>query len=335
VLDIAMPKIEVVMAAENYGRFKIEPLDPGYGHTLGNALRRVLLSSIPGSAITKIKIDGVFHEFSTIAGVKEDVTEIVLNIKGIRLRSYAERPVKVLLAKQGAGPVRAGDIDTPSNVELVNPNHYICTLDGDDAHLEIEMTVERGRGYLPADQRDVLPIGEIPVDAIFTPVPKVNYIVENTRIGQATDFDRLILEIWTDGTIKAGDALSHAAQVLVQYSQTIADFNRVATEQPALPTQSGLVIPPDIYDTPIEDLDLSTRTYNCLKRADITKVGQVLEMDEKALLSVRNLGQKSMEEIRDKLIERGYIPKPANGGVLTNGDDGVAALSGADAEAFE
>lgn len=311
-LDIAMPKIEVVQAAENYGRFKIEPLDPGYGHTLGNALRRVLLSSIPGSAITKIKIDGVFHEFSTIEGVKEDVTEIVLNIKGVRLRSYAERPVKVLLSKRGPGIVRAADIDAPSNVELVNPEHYICMLDSDQARLEIEMTVERGRGYEAADQRDVLPIGEIPVDAIFTPVPRVNYVVENTRIGQATDFDRLLIEVWTDGTVKPGDALSHAAQVLVQYSQTIADFNRLAVEQEELPSPSGPVIPADIYDTPIEDLDLSTRTYNCLKRADITKVGQVLQMDEKALLSVRNLGQKSMEEIRDRLIERGYIPK-ANG----------------------
>ena len=308
-LDIAMPKIEVVQAAENYGRFKIEPLDPGYGHTLGNALRRVLLSSIPGSAITKIKIDGVFHEFSTIPGVKEDVTEIVLNVKGIRLRSYAERPVKVLLTKQGTGVVRAGDIDTPSNVELVNPNHYICTLDSDDSHIEIEMTVERGKGYVAADQYDALLIGEIPVDAIYTPVPKVNYVVENMRIGQATDFDRLLIEIWTDGTIKAGDALSHAAQVLVQYSQTIADFNRLTMEQEQPTAPSGLAIPADIYDTPIEELDLSTRTYNCLKRADITKVGQVLEMDEKALLSVRNLGQKSMEEIRDKLIERGYIPR--------------------------
>lgn len=308
-LDIAMPKIEVVQAAENYGRFKIEPLDPGYGHTLGNALRRVLISSIPGSAITKIKIDGVYHEFSTIKGVREDVTEIVLNIKGIRLRSFAERPVKVLLTKQGPGIVRASDIDTPSNVELVNPNHYICTLDADDAHLEIEMTVERGRGYLPADQRDALPIGEIPVDAIFTPVPKVNYVVENTRVQQATDFDRLLIEIWTDGTIKPGDALSHAAQVLVQYSQTIADFNRLMVEPDTTIERPGLTIPADIYDTPIEELDLSTRTYNCLKRADITKVGQVLEMDEKALLSVRNLGQKSMEEIRDKLIERGYIPR--------------------------
>lgn len=321
-LDIAMPKIEVVQAAENYGRFKIEPLDPGYGHTLGNALRRVLLSSIPGSAITKIKIDGVFHEFSTIPLVKEDVTEIVLNIKGIRLRSYAERPVKVLLTKQGAGVVRAEDIDTPSNVELVNPNHYICTLDSDDAQIEIEMTVERGKGYMAADQRDALPIGEIPVDAIFTPVPKVNYVVENMRIGQATDYDRLLIEIWTDGTIKAGDALSHAAQVLVQYSQTIADFNRLTTEQETPSMPGGLVIPADIYDTPIEELDLSTRTYNCLKRADITKVGQVLEMDEKALLSVRNLGQKSMEEIRDKLIERGYIPR-SSVAVGSNGTEPV------------
>jgi DNA-directed RNA polymerase subunit alpha len=192
----------------------------------------------------------------------------------------------------------------------VNPSHYICTIDGDGANIEMELMIERGRGYLPADQRDVAPIGEIPVDAIFTPVPKVNYVVENTRIGQATDFDRLLIEIWTDGTLKPGDALSHAAQVLVQYCQTIADFNRLVTEQeqPAA-GPGGLVIPADIYDTPIEELDLSTRTYNCLKRADITKVGQVLEMDEKALLSVRNLGQKSMEEIRDKLIERGYIPQ--------------------------
>lgn len=322
-LDIATPKIEVVQAAENYGRFKIEPLDPGYGHTLGNALRRVLLSSIPGSAITKIKIDGVYHEFSTITGVREDVTEIVLNTKGIRMRSYAERPVKVLLTKQGSGVVRASDIDTPSNVELVNPNHYICTLDADDAVIEIEMTVERGHGYLPADQRDALPIGEIPVDAIFTPVPKVNYVVENTRVGQATDHDCLVLEIWTDGTIKPGDALSHAAQVLVQYSQTIADFNRTSMEQEPMTEVKGLAIPADIYDTPIEELDLSTRTYNCLKRADITKVGQVLEMDEKALLSVRNLGQKSMEEIRDKLVERGYLL--ANSGHALNNTINAAA----------
>lgn len=306
-----MPKIEVVSAAENYGRFKIEPLDPGYGHTLGNALRRVLLSSMPGSAVTAIKIDGVYHEFATLPGVREDVTELVLNIKGIRVRSASEQPVKMLLTRRGAGRVTAGDIDPPDGVEVVNPGHYIGTIDGDEGRLEVELTVERGSGYLAADQREMVPLGEIPVDAIFTPVPRVTYVVENTRIGQATDFDRLLLEVWTDGTVKPGDALSHAAAVLVQYSQTIANFNRLAVEPEEQPAPSGLAIPADVYDTPIEDLDLSTRTYNCLKRADITKVGQVLQMDEKALLSVRNLGQKSMDEIRDKLNERGYIPRPA------------------------
>lgn len=309
VLDIAMPKLECVKAAENYGRFKMEPLDPGYGHTIGNALRRVLLSSIPGAAVIKIKLDGIFHEFSAVPGVKEDVTEIVLNVKGIRLRSYAERPVKMILSKSGAGPVYAGDIECPSNVEIVNPDHYLATLDSDDSRLDIELTVERHRGYLPAENRDPIPIGEIPVDAIFTPVHKVNYVVEHTRIGGMTDYDRLLLEIWTDGTIKPGDALSYAAQVLVQYSATIADFNRLTDHQEDVTeVGGGLVIPNEIYDMQIEDLDLSTRTYNCLKRADITKVGQVLEMDEKDLLAVRNLGQKSMEEIRDKLVERNLLP---------------------------
>lgn len=313
-LDLAMPKIEAERAAENYARFRIEPLEPGYGHTIGNALRRVLLSSIPGSAITKIKIDGVYHEFSTLPGVREDVTELVLNIKGVRLRSYAERPVKVHLSKYGQGVVRARDIEAPSNVEVVNPDHYIATLDSDDARLEVELTVERHRGYLPVENRDPVPIGEIPIDAIFTPIPRVNYVVEHTRIGGVTDYDRLILEIWTDGTIKPGDALSHAAQVLGQYSQTIANFSR--PEQPAelAPTSDGVEgIAPDVYDIPIEELDLSTRTYNCLKRADITKVGQLLQMDEKDLLSVRNLGSKSIDEIKEKLIEHRYLNRPEAG----------------------
>jgi DNA-directed RNA polymerase subunit alpha len=318
-LDIAMPKIEAVEADEWYGRYKIEPLDPGYGHTLGNALRRVLLSSIPGSAITRIKIAGVLQEFDTIPGIQEDVTELVLNIKGVRLRSFAEQAVTMTLSCKGEGVITAANIDLPSNVEIVNLDHYICTIDNDTAHLDVEMTVERGQGYVSADERGILPIGEIPVDAIFTPVPRVDYKVENTRIGQATDYDRLIIEIWTDETIKPGEALSHAAQVLVHYSQTIADFNRLAAEPEEQPEPGGMVIPADVYDTQIEDLELSTRTYNCLKRADITRVGQVLQMDEKALLSVRNLGQKSMEEIRDKLIERNYIPKTSaisgNGGL--------------------
>jgi DNA-directed RNA polymerase subunit alpha len=323
-LDLALPKIEAERAAENYARFRIEPLEPGYGHTMGNALRRVLLSSIPGAAITRIKIDGVYHEFATAQGVREDVTEIVLNVKGIRLRSYAERPVKLHLSKHGSGIARASDIDAPSNVEIVNPNHYIATLDGDDAHLDLELTVERHRGYLPVENRDPIPIGEIPVDAIFTPIPRVNYVVEHTRIGGMTDYDRLILEIWTDGTIKPGDALSHAAQVLGQYSQTIASFSRAepametgANGQPALPDG----IPPDVYDTPIEELDLTTRTSNCLRRADITKVGQLLQMDEKDLLAVRNLGSKSIDEIREKLIEHKFLT-PA---VAVGESDGAAA----------
>jgi DNA-directed RNA polymerase subunit alpha len=312
-LDLAMPKIEAERAAENYARFRIEPLEPGYGHTMGNAIRRVLLSSIPGSAITRIKIDGVYHEFATVPGVREDVTEIVLNIKGIRLRSYAERPVKLHLSRRGSGAARASDIDAPSNVEIVNPNHYIATLDGDDAHLDIEMTVERHRGYLPVENRDPVPIGEIPVDAIFTPIPRVNYVVEHTRIGGMTDYDRLILEIWTDGTWKPGDALSHAAQVLGQYSQTIASFSR-ADLPIDLPGQPPVVgdIPQDVYDTPIEDLDLTTRTSNCLRRADITKVGQLLQMDEKDLLSVRNLGSKSIDEIREKLVEHRFLTLAAD-----------------------
>ncbi len=308
--DIAMPKIEIVEATEQYGRFKIEPLDPGYGHTLGNALRRVLISSIPGAAISKIKIDGVYHEFATLPGVREDVTELVLNIKGIRLRSSHEQPVIARLACHGAGTVTARNLLLPAGVELVNPDHYLCTLNDAQARLEVELTVEQGRGYLAADQRQMLPIGEIPVDAMFTPVPRVHYVVENMRIGQATDFDRLLIEVWTDGTMKPGDALSYAARVLVQYSQTVAEFNRISVEPVEMPTPVGVTIPADVYDTTIEELDLSTRTYNCLKRADITKVGQVLQMDEKALLSVRNLGQKSMEEIRDRLIERGYITRP-------------------------
>lgn len=325
-LDLALPKIEAERAAENYARFRIEPLEPGYGHTMGNALRRVLLSSIPGAAITRIKIDSVYHEFATVQGVREDVTEIVLNVKGIRLRSYAERPVRLHLSKHGAGIARASDIDAPSNVEIVNPNHYIATLDSDDAHLDLELTVERHRGYLPVENRDPIPIGEIPVDAIFTPIPRVNYVVEHTRIGGMTDYDRLILEIWTDGTIKPGDALSHAAQVLGQYSQTIASFSRLDSELEGLggngPAAIVDGIPPDVYDTPIEELDLTTRTSNCLRRADITKVGQLLQMDEKDLLAVRNLGSKSIDEIREKLVEHKFLSPP----VASEDDEGEPAV---------
>ncbi len=308
-LDIAQPKIEVVEATETFGRFKIEPLDPGYGHTLGNALRRVLLTAIPGSALTRARIAGVYQETDTLPGVIEDVVEIILNLKGIHLRGYHEGQGIATIRKQGPGVVTAADLVLPAGLSVVDPDHYICTLEHDQAQIEITATIERGRGYLSADQHGILPLGEIPIDAIFTPVPRVNYMVENTRIGQATDFDRLILEVWTNGTVRPMEALDIAARMLVHYNTTIANFNRLAAEPEAQPVANGLVITADVYDTSIETLELSTRTYNCLKRAEITKIGQVLQMDEKALLSVRNLGQKSMEEIRDKLIDRGYIPR--------------------------
>lgn len=313
-LDIATPKVECVASTDSFGQYRIEPLEPGYGTTLGNALRRVLLSSLPGAAVTSIRVEGIYHEFSTLPHVREDVTQIVLNVKRIRLRSYAERPVKLWLQARGKGVVRAGDIECPSTVELVNPDQVIATLDSDDAYLDMELTVERGRGYRPAEAHENLPIGLIPVDAIFTPVTKVNYVVERTRVGQMTDYDRLIMEVWSDSTISPGDALSYAAQVLVQYCSLIAESSKV--EELVEEESSGVVIPPYLYQVSIDDLDLVTRTHNCLKRAGITDVGQILEMDDKDLMAIRNLGEKSLVEIREKLILRGYLPQVQVPGVL-------------------
>ncbi len=248
----------------------------------------------------------MYHEFSTIKGVREDVTELVMNLKGVRLRSFSERPVKVALTKIGQGTVRASDIDTPTTVEVVNPLHYICEIDT-DAELAIDLTVERGRGASLADARDApLPIGEIAVDAIFSPVVRVNYLVEPLAENGVQGRERLVMEIWTDGTIKAGDALSHAGQMLAEYAQIVASFGQPEPEvAPALTT--GSKVPAELYDTPIEVLDLTTRTFNALKRADITRIGQILEKDERALASIRNFGQKSVEELRERLRERGYI----------------------------
>jgi DNA-directed RNA polymerase subunit alpha len=302
-------KVEPVATAENYTRFKIEPLEPGYGITLGNALRRILLSSLPGAAITSVKIDGVAHEFATIPGVKEDVTEIILNVKRIRLRSYSDRPVRLNLSVKGERIVRARDIEVPSQlIEIINGDQIIATLDSDSATLDMELTVEHGVGYNSADQRDSLPIGVIPVDAIFSPIPKINYLIEHTRVGQVTDYDRLILEVWTDGSIEPSEALSQSAQILRRHSEIIADFNKPKDEpRDGLAGGGTTAIPPPIFETPIEDLNLSVRTYNCLKRSNITKVGQILQMDEKDLLSVRNFGRKSYDELRDQLVKHGFM----------------------------
>ena len=309
-----MPKVECIASTESFGQYKIEPLEPGYGTTLGNALRRVLLSSVGGAAVTGIRIEGVYHEFSTIPGVREDVTQIVLNVKRIRLRSYADRQVKLWLQARGKGVVRAGDIECPSTVEIVNPDLVIATLDDDNAYLDMELTVEKGRGYRPAEEHESLPIGLIPVDAIFSPITKVNYAVERTRVGQMTDYDRLIMEIWTDSTISPGDALSYAAQVLVQYCSLIAESSKV--EEMVEEEPGGVSIPPHLYQVSIDELELSTRTYNCLKRGGISSVGQILEMDAKDLKAIRNLGEKSLQEIQEKLVARGFLPQVQVPGVL-------------------
>lgn len=318
------PTTTVIQAAENYGRFAIAPLPAGYGPLLGNALRRVLITSIPGAAITKVKIERVPHEFGTIPGVREDVTELVLNLKGVRLRSYADRAVRMLLVAKGQHIVRAADIEAPSTVEIANPNHYLCTMDDENADLTMELTVERGRGSLLADGREVGAIGEIAIDAIFTPIVKVNYVVE--RDSDLTgEPERLLLEIWTDGTIKAGDALSHAAQILVQYFDSFAAWGQpepaAAAELAASPKQ----IPDEIANIPIDELELSTRTFNALRRADITKVGQLLTMDERALMSVRNLGRASIDEIRERLAARGFVTESRGAMVDSeqNGSDGA------------
>jgi DNA-directed RNA polymerase subunit alpha len=300
-------------------------LEAGYGRTLGNALRRVLLSSLPGSAITSIKIEGASHEFQDIPSVREDVTDIVLNVKKIRLRSHTDRPVTMRIEVNGERVVTAADIQAPSSVDIVTPDVYICSLDNVDARLDMELVVENGKGYVPAESKEGQAIGVIPVDAIFTPVEKVNYVVENTRVGQMTNYDKIHLEIWTDGSIDPEDALHQAAQVLVQHFQMIADHHEPVTgevETPSLPPgATSYAIPQNIYDTPIEELDLSVRAFNCLKRSGITKVGQVLTMTQEDLLAVRNFGEKSLNELKDTLIARRFLPDLGGLPPISSGGD--------------
>jgi DNA-directed RNA polymerase subunit alpha len=317
VLDIALPRIISTESSANYAKYDIEPLEAGYGMTLGNSLRRVLLSSLPGAAVTSIKIEGVQHEFQDIPHVKEDVTDIVLNVKKLRLRSFSDHPISMHLDIKGEREVHASDIQIPATVEIVNPEQVICTLDSADAHLEMELVVETGKSYVPADSKEGQAIGVIPVDAIFTPVEKVNYTVEHTRVGQMTNYDKIVLEVWTDGTITPDEAMRQAAQVLVQHFQMIAEYGGTIQTgtgigremiEGAEPATSQYPIPQRIFDMLIEDLDLSVRSYNCLKRSGITRVGQVLMMNENDLLAVRNFGEKSLHELRDKLVERSLLP---------------------------
>jgi len=305
------PKIEREAEARNYGKFIISPLERGYGSTLGNALRRVLLSSLEGSAITSIRIADVQHEFSDIPGVREDVIRVMLQIKQLRLKMQDVDTARLHLEVHGSGVVTAADIITPPEVEIVNPDLYLFTVDDDKAALEIEMTVERGRGYSPADDRSGhLPIGELPVDAIYGPIKRVNWNVGYARVGQSTNYDRLVLEIWTDGTIGPEEALSTSAKILIDHLRNLAGISEESLATLAEETVEGSHISSEIIETPIENLDLSVRVFNSLKRTGITTVGEVIELLEKgdeAVMSIRNFGEKSLDELRQKMREKGYL----------------------------
>jgi len=301
--ETLMPGVECQEISEKYGRFVAEPLERGFGITLGNAMRRVLLSSLPGAAVTWVKIEGVQHEFSVIPHMKEDVIEFLLSVKGVRLRAVTSVPGRMTLEATGEGAVHAGDIDPSADFEIVNPDLHLATLDSPDASLIVEFNVEHGRGYVPAGHSDGLPIGVIPVDAIFSPIRKVNYAVEHTRVGQVTSYERLILEVWSDGSVSPIAAVSQAAEILVEKVHLFYDL---AYYPELTGEKAGLPILPEHYNTPIEELSLSVRTFNCLKRAGITKVGELLERSDDDLLKIKNLGEKALEEVRRQLREHGF-----------------------------
>lgn len=304
------PEINEEFVGPARSRFTIEPLEPGFGYTLGNSLRRTLLSSIPGAAVTSVKIDGVLHEFTTINGVKEDVSDIILNIKGMVLSSTSDEPVVMYLRKEGEGVVTAGDIEAPADVEIHNPDMHIATLN-EQGSLNIELVVERGRGYVPATMYGGSgEIGRIPVDQIYSPVLKVSYKVEATRVEQRTDFDKLIIDVETKNSISARDAMASAGKTLVELFGLARELNEAAegieigpSPQEAEHTES--------YKIPIEDLNFSVRSYNCLKRQEIHTVGELAECNESDLLDIRNFGQKSIDEVKIKLASLGLTLKDA------------------------
>ena len=308
--NMVTPKIERVAEARAYGKYEISPLERGYGITLGNALRRVMLSSMDGAAVTSIRIAEIDHEYDTIPGVQEDVLRLMLNIKKLDLILHEGDISSMQLEVKGEGVVTAADIIAPAEVEIVNPDLYLMTVDGRDKPLTIEMTVGKGRGYLPTeDRKDRLPIGELPVDAIYNPVRRVNFEVGSSRVGQSTNYDSLLIEVWTDGTLEPEEALSKSAKILMGHLQHLAGVTAeslaamVEEEEPAEPEE-------EVVDIPIEELDLSVRVFNSLKRTGITTVQEVLDLNAKgddALLSIRNFGVKSLNELKEKLEEHGYL----------------------------
>ena len=306
-IEIKKPRIECIETPADpaYGKYVVEPLERGYGTTLGNSLRRVLLSSLPGTAFTSVKIAGVQHEFSTIPGVVEDVTEIVLNIKGILARLHSAGSKTVYLEASGEGTVTAGDIKADAEVEILNPEHVIAHL-GPDGALNMEMVLDHGRGYVSADRNKnpAMPIGTIPVDSIYTPVLKVNYSVENTRVGNQTDFDKLTIEVWTDNTMSSRDAVSLGAKILVDHFTLFTDLSENLTESSVVVEKEEQQTN-DLMSITIEELDLSVRSFNCLKRANINTVEDLVSKTQEEMIKVRNLGRKSLEEVEHKLNQMG------------------------------
>ncbi len=306
-VEIERPRIECIETPgdDSYGKYIVEPLERGYGTTLGNSLRRILLSSLPGTAVTTVKIAGIQHEFSTIPGVKEDVTEIILNIKGIIARLHSQRTKTIYIEATGEGEVTAGDIKPDSEVEILNPDLHIATL-GADASLSIEMTIGHGRGYVSAERNKLQQpiISVIPIDSIYTPVQKVNYTVENTRVGNVTDFDKLTLEVWTNKTISARDAVSLGAKILCDHFALFTDLSESISSKSTV-VEKAETQRDKVLEMTIEELDLSVRSFNCLKRANINTVEDLISKTEDEMIKVRNLGRKSLEEVVHKLAMMG------------------------------
>lgn len=311
IISMVKPKVERIAEARNYGKFSIGPLERGFGTTVGNALRRVLLSSLEGAAVTSIRITDVLHEFSDIEGVREDVIQVILQIKQLRIKMYDVDVSHLHLEVSGEGTVTAADIICPPEIEIVNPDLYLFTVDSQKVTLEIDLTVERGRGYSPANERsDHLPIGELPVDAIFTPVRKVNWTVGSARVGQSTNYDSLMLEIWTDGTIVPEEAMIASSRILIDHLRLIAGISEELLTAPIEQVEPAATINSEAAEMPIENLDLTVRVFNSLKRTGIITIGDVLELLDKgedAILAIRNFGEKSLVELKEKMIEKGYL----------------------------
>jgi DNA-directed RNA polymerase subunit alpha len=330
-------KIQLHRSTERYAQIRISPLDGGYGTTIGNALRRVLLSSLDGAAVTSIKVADVYHEFSVIPNAREDTTRLILNAKQVRFRPLTDDPAaawRLTLVARGEGVVTAADIQLPPDLEVANPEQPVLTLDSHDADVQIEFVVERGTGYSPAEDRGKLPIGELPVDAVFSPVRRVAFQVRKTRVGKLSDYDSLDMEIWTDGTVRPEDALKQGAQILMEQFSYIAGFGMEVLEEEEEETGG---IPTSVYEMAIEELDLSVRAYNCLKRAGLTRVGEILErmaQGDEEMLVIRNFGQKSLDELKESVEAKGldrYLPQTGDE-ISTNGTSDESAADDASAK---